>query len=277
MAFGKKKTASVKFDQSNVSMLASQALAEQRAGLVRLAFRVTGETPLLMHRWSQKAIIQMVGKMVGQPVPRDSKDLTEEYEASYFRNEDGVVALPCRILKAAIVDGAIMTNGVTSKAELKRGLRVLGYTSPIAMKGGEMQMDCRIASNNGTPDMRARAMIPPGYHFDVVLQFPTSLTPDKVVSAFEGAGSSIGICDWRPERGGDYGTFSIGVLADKDIERILKACSVPEEEYKIPPEYLRPFKGVQAPTDSGRKAMAVLSKVNGEAKRGKAAHANGAT
>lgn len=268
MAFGKKKSATMKFDQSNVSMLASDALAKKRTTLVRLPIRVVGDTPLLMHRWTQKAILQMVGKMVGQDQPRTSKDMTEEYEASWYRNEKGELAMPCRILKASIMNGAIMTQGVTSKAELKRGLRVLGYTAPIRIKrGGEMRMDQRIAKNNGSPDMRSRALIPAGYHFDVVLQFATDLTPDKVTAALEGAGSSIGLCDWRPEKGGDYGTFSVKVLDNSHIERILEECSSPEEEYVIPPEFLRAF----APTtDVGKKVQAVVGKVNGESKRGRA-------
>lgn len=277
MSFGKKKTESVKFDQSNVSMLASQALAERRSSLVQLAFRVRGETPLLMNRWSNKAIGMMVGAMAGQKPPKEAKDLQEQFEGSHYRNEKGEPVIPCRILKASIIEGAIDTDGVTSKAELKRGLRVMGYTSPIRSKT-PIEMDCRIVKvGMGKPDMRARSTIAAGYHFDVVLQFNTGLTPDKVVAAFEGAGNAIGICEFRPAKGGDFGTFSIEVLDQKEIPRILKECSSPEEEYKIPPEYLRAFKGAKAPTDMGRKALAVMGHVNGDAKKGKKApvHANG--
>lgn len=261
-----KKIAPATFDQSNVSKLASDALAKSRANMVQLAVRLKGETPLLMHRWSQKAIMEMVGKMVGLPVPKMPKDLTAEYEASYYRNTNGAVAMPCRIVKACIIEGAIGTFGVTSKAELKRGLRVLGYTSPLKMPR-PMRADHRIASNNGSPDMRARAVIPQGYHFDVVLQFGTQLTPDKVISALESAGALIGLCDWRPERGGDYGTFGVEVLPEKEIARILKECALPEEEYVIPKEYLKPLASVDTAQlgDKVRKAKAVVDKVNGDA------------
>lgn len=268
MAFARKKTDAATFSQSNASMLATEALRKNQASIVRVAFRVTGETPLLMNRWSNKAINQMVGKMVGLPVPRGPKDLTGEFENSYYRNLEGQLAMPCRIVKAAIVEGAIATGGVTSKAELKRGLRVLGYTSPIKLKTGtKVEIDCRIAQNNGTPDMRSRAVIPAGYSFDVVLQFPTILTPDKVTAAFQGAGFSIGLCDWRPEKGGDFGAFNIEALQDSEQARILKACSIPEEEYHIPPEFMRPFHGSVLPTsDMTRKAIAVATKVNSDAK-----------
>jgi hypothetical protein len=277
MAFGRKKSTVTNFTQQDVSMMATKALAERRANVVRLALRLTGATPLLMHRWSQKAIIEMVGKMVGQPVPRPPKDLTQEYEDSWFRNTDGQLAIPCRIVKAAIVNGAITTGGVTSKAELKRDLRVMGYTSPIRTHGGDRRMDCRIASNNGTPDMRSRAVIPEGWEFDIVLQFPTTLTPDKVMSALEGAGSSIGLCDWRPERGGDYGTFEVGVLSDGEIDRILKDCSLPEEMYQIPPEFLTAFRAAAASgTDSAKKVAALVDQVNGQSAPKRQRKTNGA-
>ena len=277
MAFGKKAAPTIQFDQSNVSMLAAKALAERRSLTVRLALRIIGETPLLMHRWSQKALMEMLGKMTGRPVPRMSKDLTNEFEASYFRNLRGEIALPCRILKASIVNGAITTGKVTSKAELKRDLRVLGYTCPLNVmdgkkprlirKNAEMKPDCRIASNNGTPDVRARAVVNEGYFFDVVLQFPTILTPDKVIAALEGAGSSIGLCDWRPENGGDFGCFRVECLPDTEIPRILNETSSPEEMYTIPDEFMRAANASERQSDSGRKARAVVEKVNGDARR----------
>jgi hypothetical protein len=265
MAFGKKAESSEKLDQATVAMKASEALKKRRAIGVQLAVRVVGTSPLLMHRWTTKAIIQMVGKAVGQTQPRGPKDLTEEYEQSYHRNEKGKVAMPCRIVKAAIIDGAIATEGAVTKADLKRSLRVVGYTAPIVTKQA-MEMDCRIASNNGSPDMRARAVVPAGYYFDIVVQFNSPLTPDKVVAALEGAGSCIGLCEMRPEKGGEYGTFTIEILDNDQITRILKENSVPEEEYKIPPEFLRAFSLGEVKSDVAAKAMAVASHVNGQAK-----------
>jgi hypothetical protein len=273
MGFGKKAKSSEKLDQATVAMKASEALKKRRSIGVRLAVRVTGTAPLMMHRWTTKAITQMVGKAAGQEQPKTPKDLTAEYEQSHFRNEKGVLAMPMRIVKASIIDGAIVTDGAVSKADLKRTLRVVGHTSPIRTKS-PLEMDCRIASNNGSPDMRARAVVPTGYHFDVVLQFTSPLTPDKVVAAFEGAGSCIGLCEMRPEKGGEYGTFSIDILPNEEIARILKENAVPEEHYVIPPEFLRSFVMGEIKSDAVRKALAVAGHVNGQSKGKKTNRAN---
>jgi hypothetical protein len=89
------------------------------------------------------------------------------------------------------------------------------------------------------------------------------LSPDKVMAAVDGAGSTIGLCDWRPDRGGEFGTFSIDtdrVSSDrKEIDRVLKDCGSPEEQFVIPQELLRAFNATarESVSDPARKAMSV--------------------
>jgi hypothetical protein len=285
MAFGKKKQApSVHVDQSNVALLATQALSTMRSSRVLTVARLTTTSPILMHRWSQKAIVQMLSKMTGLEMPRPPKDLTEEFNASWYRNELGEVVMPCRVLKAAIVEGAISTGKVVSKAELKRELRVRGFTSPIYKDGKKLppsalKMDVQPARNQSGPDLRSRALVPSGSYMDIVLDFPPTLTPDKVTCAIDGAGSTIGLCDWRPDTGGEYGTFEVGNFrSDKaTIDRVLRDCSSPEETFIIPPELLRAFRGVphEQVSDQARKALSVVKQVNGQHVNGRGRRGGG--
>ncbi len=267
--------------EKSVSLLAAQALRKQRSQLTRLPVRLRGETPLLMHRWSQKALLQMLGKMVGIDMPRQAKDLTKDYEASWYRNVEGELALPCRIIKASVVEGAITTGKVVSKVDLKRYLRVLGYTTPIRLaKGTEMEMNVGIVRTSGqskTPDVRARAVVPEGWYADVVLQFPQTLSVDKVVSALTGAGSAIGLCDFRCEKGGDFGCFDIEFFdgdEEKEIKRILKECAIPEEQPDIPPQYLRAFNAL--PEDEKDKVAKKAPPMKAVQRRTRKRKANGA-
>jgi hypothetical protein len=295
MAFGKKKAVTVtNVDQNNVALLATQALATMRSTRIALVVRlILG--PTLMNRWTQKAIEQMLGKMVGKEMPRPPKDLTAEFEASWYRNERGEVALPCRLIKAAIVEGAISTSKIVSKAELKRELRVRGFTSPIYSSQGKKLTSCEsltmsvLPAKNATggPDLRSRAIVPEGCYIDVVLDFPPTLSPDKVMAAVDGAGTTIGLCDWRPDRGGEFGTFSIDTDRlracgnnRKEIDRVLKDCNSPEEQFVIPQELLRAFNVMprESMPDPVRKAMSVAknideqhhSKKNGKARKDEA-------
>jgi len=278
MAFGKKKnTSAVNVDQSNAALLATQALATMRSTRILLAVRLVLDD-VLMNRWTNKAIEMMLGKMVGLEMPRPPKDLTKEFEASWYRNAKGEPALPCRLIKATIVEGAISTGKVVSKAELKRELRVRGFTAPIYGANGkkltqaDLTMDVRPARNaSGGPDLRSRAIVPAGSYIDVVLDFPPTLTPDKVMAALDGAASTIGLCDWRPEKGGEFGTFTIDtdrVSSDpKTVTRIIQDCLVPEEKFVIPDTLLRAFRAIPAERLAGasdplKKAMAVAEGID---------------
>ena len=266
MAFGKKKDIASGVEQSNVIKLASEALAARRATRVMLPVRLTCETPMLLHRWTEKAVRQMLGKMTGLEMPREPKDLTKEFDESWYRNINGEPAVPCRVIKACIIEGAISTGKLVSKAELKREMRVRGYTAPLRIKGvksvkDHLTMDVRIAANQGgSPDIRSRALVPAGAFCDVVLDFPKTLSPDKVIAALAAAGETIGLCDWRPERGGEFGVFSVDLLKEGDIERILKENTVPEDEFKIPPELLRAFNALpqESLKDSGKKVKSLI-------------------
>lgn len=271
MAFGKKKNAvASNVNQSNVVMHATEALKRLRATRVRLPVRLVATAPILMNRWTSEAVLQMLGTMTKQPIPRPPKDLTKEFERSWYRNVKGELALPTRLIKACIVNGAISTGGVVSKAELKRELRVCGFTSPLRDDDGQpahVEMDVKIASNHGGgPDLRARGLVE-HYHCDVVLEFPPSLTPDKVVAAFAAGGDTIGLANWRPERGGEYGTFSIEMLDNAEIPRIMRENALPEEEFKIPPELLHAFGAHMGESDMANKAVATVKHVNGQNKR----------
>lgn len=87
------------------------------------------------------------------------------------------------------------------------------------------------------------------------------------MAALSAAGETIGLCDWRPDKGGEYGTFRVEALTKKEeVTRILKECSVPEHQYQIPPELLRAFNAVPDDklSDPTRKVKSLIEHVNGQ-------------
>jgi hypothetical protein len=271
MAFGKKKV-EINYNQANVAMLAADALKKSRAVRVRLALRLTFDTPLLMQRWTTKAVRQMLGKMVGMPEPKVSKDLTKDFEESYYRNTNGEPVIPCRVIKAAIVSGAIATGDVVTKADLKRSLRVIGWTAPVVFKGAKTMSTMIVRNSGGQPDVRARAEFPVGSTVDILVEFGVPLTPDKVMAAIEASGVAIGIGEWRPENGGELGTFHVDILKNDKAahDRIIKATSVPEDEFVIPPEMLRTLESipVEKLSDSARKVRSLADHIGKQKRTG---------
>lgn len=264
--------------QSTVSTLATQALTRMQNTRVRLALRLLGSTEMLMQRWTTKAITQMLMPQVtGTRAPREPKDLTKAFEDSWYRNVEGAPAVPCRMVKAAIVSGAISTGKSVSKAELRRQLRIIGNTAPILRadddsfevwpidkKTGKpegLDMDISIVRNSsGVPDVRSRAKFH-NWAIEVVLEFsPAMLAVDKVMAAVRAAGDSIGLGEWRPENGGELGQFTVEVLQDKDVARILKASVHPEEPFIIPQELLKAIASGDEPTSDPQRKVRSLAK-----------------
>jgi hypothetical protein len=272
MGFPKKQAAGPVLEQSQVALMASEALAKMRSQRVFLPVRLTFETPILTHRWSQKVIVKMLGSMTGAEQARTPKDLTNDFEESWYRDINDVPCIPTRLVKAAIVEGAVSTGKLVSKAELKRELRIVGRTAPIRVAGKKsikemLEMDVRVTRNStGAPDVRARALVPAGAWIDVLLAFPRTMSVDKIVAALQAAGDTIGLCDWRPERGGEYGTFSVEILKGADhIKRIQDESAVAEQEFVIPANMLRAFNALptEKKSDTGRK-VGSLESVNGK-------------
>lgn len=266
MAFGRKKAVSgPKVTQDNAATIAAAALSEARSIRVALAVRCRIVNPMLMHAWSTKALLQMIGKMTGHDVERGKKDIEAEFEASACRNVNGQLIVPCRTIKAAIVGGGgDNCGGVVSKAQLGRELRVRGNGALLVLpKGQEPVRDTRpAATDGGGIDIRTRMLIPEGSSFEFVMEMPPSLNPAHVMKALVAAGDIMGIGDWRPERGGEYGTFVVDeVLPNKDVQRVFKACAPAERRFEVPMHMLRAANALpkEKLTDKDRKALAVVN------------------
>ena len=50
---------------------------------------IVGTTPLIIHRFSEKAKLKMLNEMQGRRTPKEPKDPEAEYEAAFYRLEDG--------------------------------------------------------------------------------------------------------------------------------------------------------------------------------------------
>ncbi len=82
----------------------------------RLRIRVIGETPLIMHRWSEKAVKEMLDKQRGVKslTKREAKDPQQDYEASMYRMPDGSgYAFPAVAFKSAMVSACREIDGLT--------------------------------------------------------------------------------------------------------------------------------------------------------------------
>jgi len=73
----------------------------------------------------------------------------------------------------------------------------------------EFRMDPRVIGQ-GSKDPRFICAIPEGWTAKVeVMYHKSSHTEETVAQLLSYAGQFVGLCDWRPERKGTFGTFAI--------------------------------------------------------------------
>ena len=97
-----------------------------RITLDTVGIDIVGLTPLITHRWSEKAKKEMRDKQAGVTKrKKEPKDPQAEYEAAFYRLPNGEAGMPATAFKAASVGGARNFDSV-SMVQVKQGIFVIG-------------------------------------------------------------------------------------------------------------------------------------------------------
>lgn len=184
----------------------------ERIRRTRLLIPLKGQTPLIVHKWSEKARREMLEKHQGKPKKKTKRDPQAEYEATLYRTEDGDYGFPSLSFKAATVRAGkllgvkmvdarqlIFVNGVKSDD----GQHLL---TPIE---GEPRMRQDVVKISMTSDNRFRAEFPEWRVMLDVNVYPDLLSEESLLNLLTFAGETVGVGEWRPERNGLHGTFTI--------------------------------------------------------------------
>lgn len=181
---------------------------------------ILGTTPLIVHRFSEKAKRQMLDAMQGRKSPKQPKDPQAEYEAAFYRFADGGSGIPVIAFKAATVGGARFYSQVTMTA-LKQFLFMRGEFGidgqQLARIEGEARMrEDVVRVNRGGSDLRYRPEYPEWRTLLTVTYVTSALTRNSVLSLIDAGGMGVGVGEWRVEKDGDFGTYRID--PDREIE-----------------------------------------------------------
>lgn len=185
-----------------------------------LSVPLIGDSSLIVHAWSEKAIKQMADKQQKKAsAGREAKDPWAEFCGSMYwldtkptkPTEEDVEAarfgFPAIAFKAAAVTACTSIGGIT-KVAARQAFHVEGEF--IEIKGGPPSMRedvCRVGM--GTADLRYRGEYWP-WSVDLTVKFNANLmSAAQVVNLFQTAGFAVGVGEWRPERDGPHGRFHV--------------------------------------------------------------------
>ncbi len=174
-----------------------------------------GESPLLVHKFSEKSQKEMDDKQQqkakNKKMPRDP---VAEYEASLYRipGKKDVYGMPASGIRLAAVSACRYVEGI-SMSKAKGAFHIVGDIGGLIPIKGKPVMDERIVRigpfGRKVPMTRYRGRFDEWSVTFHVKYNETVIGAEQLAHLFENAGFSVGLCEYRPEKGGSCGMFKV--------------------------------------------------------------------
>jgi hypothetical protein len=177
-----------------------------------IAVEIEGISPLIQHQWSEKARRQMREKGLGKKTKdRSVRDADDEAEAATYRTKSGKFGVPLLAIKSALISAAHKDIGI-EKTLVRKGFFIRSTDGDDVL-----EMNCsdpivredQVRVGMGAADLRYRPCFEE-WAVPLVIDYDADLLrPDDIVNLLDRAGFGVGICEWRPEKGGEFGRFRV--------------------------------------------------------------------
>lgn len=188
-----------------------------------------GRTPLIFNRMSEKAKRELLfpsgKKSAIERAVSLKHDPVGEYRASVHRFGDDslpqYLGLPSTAFKKAIMTAALDLPG-TRKAVIGRLTYVEGAYVLVGGTPELLMSTVRMPDMNRTPDIRTRAILPRWACRVSVTYTKPLLTGQAVANLLAAAGMTVGVGDWRLEKGaGNFGLFRVCNADDPEFLEVM--------------------------------------------------------
>lgn len=173
---------------------------------------IEGTSPLIQHKWSEKALRQMREKGLGKKTKtREPRDAEKEAKDAAYLTADGKPGLPLLAVKSAIIAAAHKDIGI-EKTLVRKGLFIRGNDEtmiiPMKCDKPKIREDC-VTVGMGSADLRYRPQFDK-WSAELNIEYDADLLqPQDIVNLVDRAGFGVGIGEWRPEKGGEMGRFRV--------------------------------------------------------------------
>lgn len=197
----------------------------------KVTVRVVGDTPLIMHAWSEKAKRMMLEAQMGiaKGKKKEVKNPADDFIRSMYwltpMPEDGTM----ESFEEAIANGARFGFPVTAfkQAAISAAYRMGWAKDKMSMRGAfyidsdengmiEIHSDTpeiredMVKIGMGTADIRYRGEFK-NWYADLTISYNANgqYSLENIVNIINAGGYVCGVGEWRPERDGQYGMFHV--------------------------------------------------------------------
>lgn len=197
----------------------------------KVTIRIVGDTPLIMHAWSEKAKREMLEKQmkVTKTKAREAKNPVEDFIRSMYWLTDMPTEMTQKAFVNAIANGARFGFPVTAfkQAAISSAYRMGWTKDKMSMRGAffidgdENQMleikgeppimrEDMVKVGMGTADIRYRGEFR-NWYADMCISYNANgqYTIEQIINVINAGGYVCGVGEWRPERDGQYGMYHV--------------------------------------------------------------------
>lgn len=203
--------------------------------------RIVGDTPLIVHAWSEKAKRMMLEAQQGKKQGKKKavrSPLDDFVQAAYWLTtkpeypdgaDDDIITAA---FDAAIEAGARFGFPVTAikQATQAAAYRLNWTKNQMAMRGAlffasddqglvevvsdtPVMREDMVRIGNGAADLRYRPQFN-NWHIDLDVQYneQCGISWENMLNSINAAGFMVGLGEWRPEKDGDFGRFHVASI-----------------------------------------------------------------
>lgn len=197
----------------------------------RVKVRITGDTPLIVHAWSEKAKRQMLEAQMKttKTKAKDVRDPFDDFVQSLYWlegkpeestpeafenaiNNGAKWGFPVGAIKQAGNSAAYRLGWVKNQMQLRGSYFLQTEFGDMAeIKGSipEIREDM-VRIGMGSADLRYRGEFK-NWYMDMTLEYNASgdMTLEQILNVINAGGYTCGIGEWRPEKDGSFGKYHI--------------------------------------------------------------------
>lgn len=209
--------------KSNVTQMA--ALKIQKVQQSEVSLTIKGTSPLIVHAWSKKALNMLrLTPAERRKVAKQARDPeAEAFGSCYYMDDGETYAIPLTAIKAALIGAAHKDLGLP-KTEVLKALFIRQEDSsgniPLELDDDPTIREDIVRVGMNQTDIRYRCEFFPWSTRVKLIVDTTVLNDQDVVNLINRAGFSVGIGEWRPQKGGEFGRFEVDVNESFNVVRV---------------------------------------------------------
>lgn len=185
-----------------------------------MKLKVVGDSPLIVHAWSEKAKKMILDKQMKKAsTGKEAKDPFMDFcESLYWLDgmpekptmEDVVKArfgFPSCAFKAAAVDAGFQQGILAKKTTARGAFHIVG--DMVEIHGIPEMREDMVRIGMGTADIRYRGEFK-SWSAEITIRYnPTSMSAEQIINLLNIGGFANGVGEWRPSKDGSFGTFHV--------------------------------------------------------------------